>query len=149
MFVTVLSQGYRTLIDPQIQAIEHHPKRNLEELQQRSRRAEGILRVLNGKNGRKVLTSHDCVASIAFVELFLIAISPFWLAALFLLLAGRLFALGVGGRISILLLFGFIAIVMLRRNNALSAFLWAQLAGAIGLLSCARRQSGTYNKVGR
>jgi cellulose synthase/poly-beta-1,6-N-acetylglucosamine synthase-like glycosyltransferase len=149
IFITVLGQGYRTLIDPQIQAIEHHPQRPLEELRQRGRRAEGILRLLISKKGRKLLTSRHCVSSVAFMNLFLIAISPFWLAALCLLLASTLFGLGLGGRISILLFLGFIAIVMSRRDNPLSAFLWAQLAGAIGLASCARHHSGTFDKVGR
>ena len=148
IFVDIISQGYRAVLIPEIEAVEARPPDYLGTLAQRSRRAQGIVQLCLGKKGRLLLRAGFAETFLLLFNLYLIALSPFSLLAMAMavfVLLNKMDA-SLGNMLFALSIVGVLA-AWLHRRNVVSSFLDAQLAGAIGLFKALRQTSGVYERI--
>jgi cellulose synthase/poly-beta-1,6-N-acetylglucosamine synthase-like glycosyltransferase len=147
IFVDMMRRGYRTLVVPDILCIERRPLRRWDTILQRSRRAEGILRLIGGTKGLSLAKRNPRAFLLSGLELYLIGFFPF-----LMLMSASIIMVEVAilGWLGYLIDFGILTAIVelwLHGDNIVASFLDIQLAGGIGLLSVARAPSGLYPRV--
>jgi len=147
IFIDAIAKGFRTIVLPEIECIEQSPTTRRACLRQRSRRAEGIIRLLLGRKGRALARTSLRALLLAAGDLYLIAVSPFAIATLLGFLVLQFSSVGWSGLFAASMMILGVATVWVHGHNIVASFLDTQLAGAVGLASAIRPTSGIFERL--
>lgn len=144
--VLIRRQGHKVVVDPYVIAEEEVPSEFRTRRLQKDRRAQGIIRVLLRNNSMLLNPRFGLYGLIVMpLELFLLAISPFFLLGLGIVLAIVLYSIHP---VIFLALAATFVLGFVHRSNIIAAIIDTELSGLIGTVkNLAKKKNPLWPKV--